>query len=146
MVLLDKTPLASSVPLQIANYGHAWTPGGDTFTANANMFTIYHYVADSEGDFSEILSQGSGSAKVDAMSSDMGAGSLTFAKGAGCYTDASFDGVGAQNLQFNSSGHSMISQFGLNIPGDGTAGSAVLNIIANFIGAISVPDFSASVN
>ena len=129
-----------------ANYGHAWTPAGDTFSANATSFTINHWVMDSEGDFSQVLSYGSGTADLDCMSSDIGAGSLTFGQGAGCYTDASFDGTGTQTLQFFSSGHSSINQLGFNVPGNGSAGSASLNIIANFVGTFSVPNFSASVD
>lgn len=132
--------------LQIANYGHAWTPGGDTFTASANLFQILHTVFDSEGDYAQINSYGSGSAKIDAMSSDLGASSLTFAKGAGCYTDASFDGTGVQTLDFSASGHTSVSQFGLTVPGNGSGGSAYLNLIINFNGTFNVPDFSAGVN
>jgi hypothetical protein len=130
---------------QEANYGHAWTPVGDTFSASAGSFQIIHTVTDSEGDYSGVNVQGSGTASLDCMSSDIGAGGMTFGKGAGCYTDASYDGVGDQLVQFVSVGHSLINQFGTTITGDGSAGSASLAVIAEFVGTFSVPDFSATV-
>ena len=129
-----------------ANYGHVWTSDGNTFSADADSFQIIHQVTDSAGDYAYINALGSGSADVDCMSSDLGAGSLTFGKGAGCYTDASYNGTGDQTIQFYAYGSSSISQFGSTLTGDGTLGSVSLGVIANFVGTLSVPDFSASVN
>lgn len=132
--------------LQEANYGHAWTSSGDTFTADASSFQIVHQVTDSSGDYAFINAVGSGSASVDCMSSDIGSSSTTFGKGAGCYTDASYDGVGNQIVQFVASGNNSVNQFGITVNGNGDVGSACLNTILTFNGNASVPNFSASVD
>lgn len=133
--------------LQEANYGHAWTPDGNTFSADASSFQIIHQVTSSEGDYALVNAFGAGTADLDAMSSDIGAGGLTFGQGAGCYTDASYDGAGTQTVQFSSVGHSSVNQFGITVSGDGTAGSAAFNLITSFVnGAISIPNFAAAVN
>ena len=133
--------------LQETNYGHAWTPGGDTFSADAGSFQIIHQVTSSEGDYALVNAYGAGTADLDCMSSDIYAGGLTFGQGAGCYTDASYDGTGTQTVQFSSVGHSSVNQFGITVTGDGTAGSATFNLITSFVnGAISIPNFAATVN
>jgi hypothetical protein len=139
---------------QEANYGNplGWVSGYQ-FTANSpSLFQITHQVWDSDGDTAYVNSFGSGSAAIKSMSSDLGAGSLTFGKGAGCYTAADFTGNGSQTLEFGSSGHSAINQFGFAVPGNGTAGSAQLFTQIMFNGAFSTPNpstgpgFSADVN
>jgi hypothetical protein len=132
---------------QEANYGHVWTPSGDTFTATSpTAFQIIHTVTASDGDYARFGISGSGTANVDCMSSDIGSNGLTFGQGAGCYTDASYDGVGSQIAQFLSVGNNSVNQFGIIVTGDGTTGSAAFSLITSFVnGAISVPNFAASV-
>ncbi len=124
-----------------ANYGHSWTPSGDTFTANAASFQIIHQVWDSDAETAYINALGSGVAHLDVMSSDLSAHSLTFGSGAGCYTDASFDGSGNQNVTFFSGGNNGVSQFGIT-----TTGSTSLSTIAIYNGTASIPDFHVIVN
>lgn len=139
---------------QEANYGHpeGWVSGNQFTATSPTAFQIIHQVTDSEGDTAWLNSSGSGMANISCMSSDIYAGSLKFGKGAGCYTDADFSGNGVQNLTFFSSGHSSVSQFGFNVPGNGSANSAQLQTIINFSGAFSTPNpstgagFSADVN
>ncbi len=124
-----------------ANYGHSWTPSSDTFTASAESFQIIHQVWDSDGETAYIDNSGSGTSHIDVMSSDLSSHSLTFGSGAGCYTDASFDGSGNQNVTFYSGGNNGVSQFGIT-----TTGTTALQTILNFIGTASIPDFHAIVN
>jgi hypothetical protein len=140
--------------LQQANYGkpEGWV-NGVQFKANSpTAFQIIHQVTNSEGDTAWFDSQGTGTAEISCMSSDIYSGSLKFGKGAGCYTKADFNGTGTQSLEFFSQGHSSVSQFGFTVPGDGTAGSATLNTLIGFSGTFSTPNpstgpgFSADVN
>jgi len=148
MAMWTNTNYASA---QEANYGRP-SLGGNQFTANASSFQIIHQVWDSAGDTAYLTNFGSGVSSISCMSSDLGAGSLTFGKGAGCYTKADFNGNGAQTLEFGSAGHSSVSQFGFNVPGNGSANSATLTTTITFIGAFSTPNpstgpgFSANVD
>jgi hypothetical protein len=134
--------------MQEANYGHTWTAQGDTFSASSPTgFLIQHQVTDSQGEYANFEVIGAGTASVDCMSSDIGANSLTFGQGAGCYTDASYDGDGTIQATFTNVGSNSVTQFGNTVTGDGTLGSvSMVTTITCIDGTASVPNFAATVN
>ncbi len=130
-----------------ATYTYQLT-GGHNIVASADYYQIMRNINAGNGDGAGFSAGGSGSATLDCMSSEAsGVWPLTLGRGAGCYTDANFNASGSGGLSVGGTGHNSVTFNGMGVTatGDGSAYSASLSFVANWLGTVSVADYSLTV-
>ena len=121
-----------------ATYTHQ-LPGGHNIVADADFYSIMRYIDDGRGNYGEFAADGTGQATLDLMSAEAsGVWNLAFGRGAGCYTDANYNATGAGHVEVTGTGDDSVTFNGMGI----TAGGGTLQFIADWVGSISVADFS----
>jgi len=136
MALTINTNYAS---LGVGNYSQPNVPGGGQFYATGSNFGIVHSVADGAGNGAGFNLTGSGSARINAMSSDVGGSSFNFGAGQGCYTNATIATTGSGSLILGGAAANY-----LNAPGFGTTlyGGGNFQAAANYNAGLNVANFS----
>jgi hypothetical protein len=134
--------------LEDPTYGDPKTTSGKNFEANANLYEIHRYLCTGDGDYAYFDAVGSGTALIDCMSSNAWSSWFNFARGSGCYTnaDAQFTGSGFFDVYGEAGNQVSFHGLGVTSYGDGTAGSASLQFIANWTSSFSIADYSVSGN
>jgi hypothetical protein len=134
--------------LEDPTYGKPKTTSGKNFEANASSYLIYRYIQTSDGDNAWFQAQGSGTALIDCMSCNAWGSWFDFGRGSGCYTNADAQFTGAGSFQVMGSAGNSVSfpGLGLTATGDGTPGSASLQLIANWVSSFNIADYSMSGN
>ena len=118
------------------SYGYQ-LPGGHNVVLSAAEYYIDRYIADSDGESGEFEAWGTGSATMDCMNGEAsGNWDLRLGGGCGCYTDANFNATGAGHIEVTGSG-----DIGVTMMGNSTGGGT-LQFIADWVGSISMPDWS----
>ena len=104
------------------------------FEANASAWNIIRKVTASDGDWAGTSALGTGQFTLDTMTSELGANGVRYGQGGGCYTDAEFHATGAGIANFKGVGGNTASFDGLGLAtyGDGSTGSASLEVISNW--------------
>jgi hypothetical protein len=125
-------------------YGKPRTVGSHHFEADAVYYEMGKQVDANDGDFAYVRAWGSGTAELDCMNSETWNGSMKLGRGCGCYTDADFNAVGSGTFDVYAEGNNGAAfyAFPLSSSGDGTPGSASVQIIANFATSFSIADYS----
>jgi len=127
-----------------ATYGKPKTLGGYNFEAVGTNFQVIQQVTDGSGDGAYVNNYGSGSSKINAMSSEMKGSNFKLGKGAGCYTNANVASTGTGFLEVVG-----WSDNGLNadsgsvvIPGDGSDNSATYDLTIGYSGNFNYGNFA----
>ena len=115
-------------------------PGGHNVVVNADYYNIFRQITDGRGDSGQIVANGNGTATLDCMSSEAsGVWNLTLGRGAGCYTDASFNATGISgNFVVTGVGNDSVVFNGLGI----SSGGGALSIVANWVNSFNINDYS----
>ena len=125
--------------LSAPTYGYQ-LPGGHNIVANANVYEMWTGITNGQGNGGEVYAKGNGSAQLDAMTSGAsGNGGIQLGWGGGCYTDANFQATGTGGtFKLTGVGSSQVTFEGMGI----TSGGGNLQLMANWLGSVSVDDFS----
>jgi len=134
--------------LQAGTYGMPHTTNGKNFEANASSFIIQEQILDGNGDGANFNLIGSGSAKIDSMSSEMGGSSFNFGKGLGCYTNADLDATGTGSFNVNAWADNglNIDKGTIVIPGGGVDNGATYNLQIGYNGHFVYDNFALGGN
>jgi hypothetical protein len=134
--------------LEDPTYSMPKTTSGKNFEANAGSYVIQRYIQTSDGDFAQFAAAGSGTAMIDCMSCNAWNTWFNFARGSGCYTnaDAQFTGTGTFNVYGEAGNQVNLPGLGLSAFGDGSTGSASLNLVASWASSFTINDYSMSGN
>jgi hypothetical protein len=127
-------------------YAKPKTPGGYNFETNAAYFEAGSLIsAGPSNDQAFFTAIGSGTAKINDMTNEAGAGGVQLGRGAGCYTNANalFNGIGIFTV--NAVGGNNIQTGTINANGNGTVGSVSYTSILNYNGTAVNTDYSLSV-
>jgi len=121
-------------------YGYQLS-GGHNIVADASYYEMVRYVEASDGDYGVFNADGNGQATLDSMVSEMSATGVRLGWGGGCYTDANFNATGAGgSVLVEGSGGNSVSGMGVSM------GGGTLSFIANWVGSISIPNYSLTAN
>jgi hypothetical protein len=124
-------------------YGYQLAGGHDVDVTGADSYMIDRYILDGRGNQGEFYAIGAGDATLDCMSAEASGGwDLKLGRGAGCYTDASYTATGAGYVDVTGTGNNSVTFNGMGV----TQGGGTLDLIANWLGSISISDFSLTAN
>lgn len=127
----------------VGNYAKPTTTQGNQFEATGT-FTVLHSVSDSSGtDGGMIQNIGTGTTRINAMSSDLAGSSFNFGAGQGCYTNATVAATGTGQLALTGVGANYLNApgFGITLPGGGS-----FQTVANYGAGLNVTNFSINGN
>ena len=128
----------------VGTYAKPKTSGGYNFQATgAGAYGFNHGVVASDGDGGEFILEGTGTAGVNAMSSDIGASSFKFGKGQGCYTNANVVATGSGMFQVNAAAG---NQLQIDAGDVVVSGPATYNMAIGFGSGLTYGNFALSGN
>lgn len=114
-------------------------PGGHNVILDATAYYIDRYISDGRGESGEFEAWGTGAATLDCMSAEASGGwALKLGRGCGCYTDANFNATGAGYVEITGAGNNGVQFNGMGV----STGGGVLQFIADWVGNISISDYS----
>ncbi|MDI3547188.1 MAG: hypothetical protein PWR10_840 [Halanaerobiales bacterium] len=132
--------------MRCSNYGRSRTSEGYQFQANGN-FIIDHSITASDDAYGRLWTEGAGTIRINAMSSESGGNSFNFGRGCGCYTNANVSATGTGYISLYAEAPNRVErESGGYVTGDGTAGSASHYSVWNYNGSAYIPNYAVSGN
>lgn len=126
----------------MGDYNYGWHANDHITVTGADAYTIQRFMDSGSGNFAEVFASGTGDADLDCMSSGASAGGVTLGLGGGCYTNASFDATGTGTFTLTGTGNNSAT----TAMAPGMTGASSFQIVASWVSAFSVTDYSTTAN